>query len=637
MKARRKRTVRNERKAQQGRNKAAVSGKRPASRQRTQRVQPAPRRRRTRPFAGNPSSRESMLAARLMEISPVGIIVLDARGRIVSANQRALDVFRRPFAEILHLTHDAPEWGITDFEGIPIPGEELPFARVMKSREPVSDVRLAMVVSEGKRAYLSVNASPLLDEAGRSIGMVATVDDVSDRVQGERARVESEHRERSILDGAPFGAHLYELYPDGRLSFVGANPAADLILGVDHSPLIGKTIEEAFPGLAGTPIPGRYRDIAAGGERYEDEHVEYDAAGIKGAFHIHVFQTANNRMAVFFVDITQRKRMEEQNVLLAQALKSVQDCISISDLEDRLIFVNDAFLATYGYTESDVLGKSTSNVQPYRATGAQRAELRRATAVDGWHGEVMNRRKDGTEFPVELWTSMVKDAAGKVIASVGVARDITARKQADEQILASLGEKEILLKEVHHRVKNNMQVISSLLSLAAARAPDARAREQFEDSMTRIRSMAMVHEKLYRSPSLAGIDFGDYLESVTSELIRLFYRDGLSCSVEATKVSLGIDIAIPCGLIVNELVANALKHAFVGRQSGTVVITLRRKDDATVEMAVQDDGVGFPADLDFRSVSSMGMTLVVSLSNQIGGTVELIRSGGTRFVVTFPA
>jgi two-component sensor histidine kinase len=149
--------------------------------------------------------------------------------------------------------------------------------------------------------------------------------------------------------------------------------------------------------------------------------------------------------------------------------------------------------------------------------------------------------------------------------------------------------------------------------------------------------MALVHEKLYRSGNLATIDFGEYLSSVTDYLLRSSHQGDITCTVDAEKISLSVDTAVPCGLIVQELVSNALKHAFRGRGQGAIMVKLSRKDAATVELAVQDDGVGFPPGLDIHSLQTMGMSLVVSLTTQIGGTVELNERGGTTFAVRFPA
>jgi PAS domain S-box-containing protein len=229
------------------------------------------------------------------------------------------------------------------------------------------------------------------------------------------------------------------------------------------------------------------------------------------------------------------------------------------------------------------------------------------------------------------------DAGGNPVQMFGTIQDITERAVAQEQIRTSLREKEMLLKEIHHRVKNNMQVVTSLLNLESEKAADPGTRALFKESMTRIRSMALVHEKLYRSPSLSSIDFGEYLNSVSNELMRTYHTPGVACMVDAEAIPLGIDIAIPCGLIVSELVSNALKHAFAGRQQGNLRVILRRQDPAAVMLKVLDDGVGFPAGVDFRNAASMGLNLVVSLATQIRGSVVMERDSGTVFTVTFPA
>jgi two-component sensor histidine kinase len=218
-----------------------------------------------------------------------------------------------------------------------------------------------------------------------------------------------------------------------------------------------------------------------------------------------------------------------------------------------------------------------------------------------------------------------------------VIRNVTERKNAEEQLRTSLHEKEILLKEIHHRVKNNMQVVSSLLNMQAYEIQDETMRGLFRESQSRVRSMALVHDRLYRSENMAGIDFAEYLQSMVAELVRGSFREGISCTIEADPVRIGIDNAIPCALIVHELVTNSLKHAFQGRSNGAVRIMLRQSVPTEVTIVVQDDGVGFPPDKSFRKCTSMGMTLVTSLTEQLRGTIDLSSGDGCRFAVTFPA
>jgi len=209
-------------------------------------------------------------------------------------------------------------------------------------------------------------------------------------------------------------------------------------------------------------------------------------------------------------------------------------------------------------------------------------------------------------------------------------------RESEKRLNASLKEKELLLKEIHHRVKNNLQVISSLLGIQSQTVEDSRARDAYADSIRRIRSMALVHEKLYGSKDLSQINFQEYLISVTRELGRSLHRDGIELRVEAEKIDLGIDIAVPCGLIANELVSNALKHAFPARESGTVVVSFRRLDPAMLQLEVQDNGIGFPDGRDYRSMSSMGMSIIKTLTEQISGTLAFDGTSGSRFTVRYP-
>jgi two-component sensor histidine kinase len=215
-------------------------------------------------------------------------------------------------------------------------------------------------------------------------------------------------------------------------------------------------------------------------------------------------------------------------------------------------------------------------------------------------------------------------------------RDISERKKAESQLKSIIREKEVLLKEIHHRVKNNLQVISSLLSLQSAHADDQRTVELFRESQNRVKSMALVHERLYRSENMIEVDFGEYVRTVVVQLARSYGTGHVNCFVDADDVRLTVDAAIPCGLIVNELVSNALKHAFPGQDAGQIHVSLRALPNARMELSVKDTGIGFPEG-DFRGYTTMGMMLVTSLTDQLGGTVDLERDNGSQFIVRFPA
>ncbi|MBP7736133.1 MAG: PAS domain S-box protein [Spirochaetes bacterium] len=228
---------------------------------------------------------------------------------------------------------------------------------------------------------------------------------------------------------------------------------------------------------------------------------------------------------------------------------------------------------------------------------------------------------------------------GRVTALNGVLIDTTERKRAEEKIIASLREKEILLREIHHRVKNNMQVISSLMGLQLTYLDKYRnIGDVFYEMQNRIKSMAIVHEKLYQSEDLSKIDFKGYVTSLVATVIQSIRVDPERIAIvyDVAPLSLGIDIAVPCGLILNELLTNAFKYAFPGGRRGSVVVALAAKDEHSYRLSVRDDGVGLPDDFVMETSGSLGMRLVRILTNQIEGTLDIIRNNGVEFIITIP-
>ncbi|MCA9959358.1 MAG: HAMP domain-containing protein [Anaerolineales bacterium] len=241
---------------------------------------------------------------------------------------------------------------------------------------------------------------------------------------------------------------------------------------------------------------------------------------------------------------------------------------------------------------------------------------------------ITNRFKQLQETPLEKQVALPVRGNDEIAELVqwfnAFQSSLLAKQEAEAQIQASLAEKEVLLKEIHHRVKNNLQIISSLLNLQMERLNDSYTTSVFEDSKNRVRSMALIHEKLYQSQNLARIDFAEYVANLTHYLARTYHADQIRLQLSLEQVYLGIDTAVPCGLILNELVSNAFKHAFTHQQSGHVCIKLRQNEAAQVTLAVGDDGVGLPADFDSSHVDSLGLQLVHNLTKQLGGTLTIL-------------
>ncbi len=237
-----------------------------------------------------------------------------------------------------------------------------------------------------------------------------------------------------------------------------------------------------------------------------------------------------------------------------------------------------------------------------------------------------------------LTVSLVSDESWEPRYFIAVIEDTTDRKHAEMAVKTSLAEKEVLLREIHHRVKNNMQVISSLLNLQAKGIEDARLGRMFQESQSRVRAMALIHEILYQSGHLGRIDLGEYVTKLATSLVQMYGTgsDRVNLRIGAGDVTLGIDDTVPCGLVINELLSNSLKYAFRDGRAGEIGIEAAPATNGRIKLVVHDDGVGIPAEIDIRNTETMGMRLVVGLvESQLGGLLDLERDNGTRFTITF--
>lgn len=339
-----------------------------------------------------------------------------------------------------------------------------------------------------------------------------------------------------------------------------------------------------------------------------------------------------------FVNISeQRAASAPFNVFL----ESAPDAIVVVDSEGRMVKVNRLTEQMFGFDRAELLGNEVEMLVPprYRHSHVRHREQYSAqpqTRPMGMGRSLTGLKKDGSEFPIEISLSPFQNDQGSLVISI--IRDITERRRAEELIQASLREKEVLLKEIHHRVKNNLQITSSLLKLQSGYIQDSRAREMFADSQNRIRSMALVHEKLYQSSDLSRIHFADYIGSLATLLFRTYGVDDQRIHLHfgGEGIHLSVETAVPCGLIVNELLSNCLKHAFPGDQAGEVWIQLAPHGEGLLQLTVADDGVGLPEGLDLVQVDTLGLQLVRTLAQQLDGAFEAVRSPRTEFRITFP-
>ncbi|MFH0797600.1 MAG: histidine kinase dimerization/phosphoacceptor domain -containing protein [Candidatus Omnitrophota bacterium] len=340
---------------------------------------------------------------------------------------------------------------------------------------------------------------------------------------------------------------------------------------------------------------------------------------------------------------TGRKRIEEtlrgNEERFRTIVELTSDWVWEVDENGRYIYVSSRITDFLGYTPVEVIGKTPTDLMS--SEEAERVSLiftqivaKRETFT---FFESKNIHKDGHEVIFENSGMPIFDAERNFKGYRGVKRDITERRRMEDEVKNSLTEKEILLKEIHHRVKNNLQTVSGLLYLQSLHTKTEEALAILNDSRNRIRAMALIHEKLYQSKSYAQVDFGEYLKELAVELMDSCQVSParIKVNVEAKGIFLGIDTAIPCGLITQELISNALKHAFPEKSDGEINLYLCREDRSFI-LVVRDNGVGFPEGLDFKSTPSLGLQLVNKLVAQIGGSIELRNEERTEFRIIFP-
>jgi len=248
--------------------------------------------------------------------------------------------------------------------------------------------------------------------------------------------------------------------------------------------------------------------------------------------------------------------------------------------------------------------------------------------------ELNLKSKKGLEIPVIISKSFIKNEEGLIVGIILIGNDIRDIRSVENQVASALEEKELLLQEVHHRVKNNLQIISSLLSLQSNYVKEPEDLEVFQNSQNRVKSMALIHEQLYQSPNFTHINFEDYIWSLMNYLISYYKPNRINLKIDVKDIFLGIDTAVPCGLIINELATNSIKHAFPDSMQGKIEIGLY-SDGYEFELIVSDDGIGFQEAVDLETTEHLGLRLVSALTQQINGTIELDRSNGTKFRIKF--
>ena len=464
--------------------------------------------------------------------------------------------------------------------------------------------------------------------------------------QREAATVESETRFRTLVEWLSEGLIVHDgtriVYANSTaLKVLDAQAPDELIgkplLSLVHPSSLALATERAKQAVAEGAVMGwvQYRFITLTGR-----HIEVEGQGIAIRY--------NGQIASQFAfhDITERRSAEDRLRQLSRITEQAPIAIVITDLRGTIAYVNPRFEQITGYRSDDVVGRNPRILQSGHTPAETYSDLWETLRNGGvWRGEFRNRKRSGELFTERAVLAPVLGPDGHATHYVAIKEDITEQKRHQEALESSLQEKTALLHEVHHRVKNNLQVITSLLRMEGSRAADAVTRSVLFEMKGRIRSMALVHEALYRSGTFAAVDLHTYLQQVATTAFRAQANNNgaVRLVLQLEPVRATLDLATPCGLLVNELISNSLKHGFAKGQCGEICIALQpaspdSNSKPMWKLRVSDTGAGLPADFDVRRSETLGLQLVSDLAGQLGGTlvVEPAADRGAAFSVTFP-
>lgn len=564
----------------------------------------------------------------LLESAPDAIILVDAEGRMITVNHLAEQMFGYERGELIGR---AVEILVPERDRKRHLGHRIGYLAAPKTRPMGAGRALSGLKKDGGEFPIEISLSPLQTERGEVV--MSIIRDLTERVRAEA-------RFRGFLEAAPDAVVV--INREGRI--VTINTLTEQMFGYRREEMLGESVEML--------VPERYRNAHIGhrtnyfsdprtrpmGEGRTLTGKRKDGSEFSIEISLSPLETEQGMLVTSIIrDVSQRKQAEAK---FRGLLESAPDGIVVVDGDGRMVIVNTQVERIFGYTREELLGQPVELLVPSRYKGGH-VGLRDGYLKDphtrpmGAGRNLTGRRKDGSEIPVEISLSPMETEQGMLVTSI--IRDITDRRRAEEQIKASLREKEVLLKEIHHRVKNNLQVTSSLLKLQSGYIQDAKARELFAESQNRIRSMALVHEKLYQSSDLSRINFSDYVRSLANLLFRSFGEAAgrIALRIGGENIHLSVETAVPCGLIINELLSNALKHAFPGGRKGEVTIDLLQEAPHRFSIRVRDTGVGLPPQLDFQRAETLGLQLVQTLVQQLDGELRVSSNSGAEFTLTF--
>jgi PAS domain S-box-containing protein len=569
----------------------------------------------------------------LYDLAPVGYIFMDEHGVILESN--------RTFATLMETSQDSL---ISKTLACFILGEDQDiyhlFEKKISETGEESGCELRMKTGDSVSFWVCLKGKLYRDKKHGKLVRRIIVSDINKYRQTEEALIESEERFRIFLERLPGGVFAHDL--NGRILF--CNEMACKNTGYSKEELLDMSVSDIDPNSINRDDRTRFWNSLNTGQcaTIESTHIRKDGSQYPAEIHISAVRLQGKPIILpIAFDITKRKRAEnvaeEAHQRLLTVLDSINATVHVSDMESYdILFVNQYVRENFG----DVAGKKCWSALQSGLNGPCPFCINQKLVDDSGNPKRIYRRELKNTKTGRWYDSQdraIKWVDGRMV-KLGIGIDITDRKRAEEMIKISLSEKETLLKEVHHRVKNNMQVISSLLNLQIMRNKNEQIKKALMDCQGRISSMASAHEMLYASDNLSLIDCQAYISKLTNDIVRSYQTDlhRVKLTVNAEGITLGIQQASSLGLIINELLSNALKYGFPENMHGRIMIRLRMCEQNIMEFVFSDNGVGIPQDLDWRNTKSLGLNLIVLLTkNQLRGTVSLNSREGACFTIRF--
>lgn len=498
------------------------------------------------------------------------------------------------------------------------------------------------ITKNGSEIDVEVKGSTMI--YNKKLSIIGTLQDITDRLKAEQELRNSRQKLLLHVERTPLGVIEWDM----NFSVVQWNKAAEKIFGWAQSEVLYKRADIIIPDNAKKYVNNIWENLInqKGGERSTNENITKDKRIILCEWYNTPLISDDGSVigvASLVEDITERVKAEEQLKQQKEFLRTVIDTdpnfVFAKDWDGKFTLVNKAAAVNYNSTPDELIGKSDADFNPSVTEVEHFLKDDREVILSGKPKfiaeEIVTDIKTGEAKWYQTIKVPLKGNDGKTHV-LGVAADITARKLAEEMTKKSLLEKELLLKEIHHRVKNNLQIIISLLKLQSGYVFDSRDLDIFNKSRSRIETMSMIHEKLYKSDDISRIDISTYLKDLVYHLLKAYHLNTskIDFEMKSENIRMSIDTAIPCGLIVNELINNILKHAFPDGYTGKITLNLLRSGE-NINLEVIDNGIGIPDNFSLEGSDSLGFKLVDTLVKQLDGEIKVFNNNGTHFMIEF--